>query len=595
MSRSRPDGRGARDPGPRDLPPIWQGPRRGMLTALVALAWLQGLLAVAVALLGRAAFDAPDPPSAWPPLVTMLLAMVGIAAARYAEIERAESLAQHYIGEVRLALFEALSTLSMSRRRHRSRGGVLLRFMGDAQALRDWVGRGLARVIAGSCALVALLVGLALLSPPLAVAAMLWSLVAGLAMGVTLPSVQRSARESRLRQANIASNMHDRLATLPLMQSAGQSRRETARLDRQNQRFAAAMQLHAQARARHRLVLDLLLGGMAASIVAILWLDRDLVPALPGGEGTGTLVGAIALVGLLSAPLRRIGHALEGHASAVIARLRIAEFLAEREGVASQVPTSEVPAAPALRLEGVSVAGRLEGVHGEAAWGRRIAITGLPGSGKSALLGAMARLIPASGGRIVLGGVPLQALTDGQLSEHLAYVSPELPPLRGTVRSNLRYRVHRPDEESIRAACRLAGWPPGEPMDEGRRVVDDGATLSGDERRALVLARALVGQPSVLLIDEIEHCLPAPGLASLARLLDGFPGTVVYSTAMADWAARADEVWTLVQGRLTTATAPATGPAAATTALTGTAPGAAPPRPPLRLVQAADATGGIEA
>ena len=76
-------------------------------------------------------------------------------------------------------------------------------------------------------------------------------------------------------------------------------------------------------------------------------------------------------------------------------------------------------------------------------------------------------------------------------------------------------------------------------------MLDAGANLTGQDRRALSLARALVGKPLLLLVDDIEHCLPAPTAQALQRLFQAHEGTIVYSTHDVALAALADEVWTL--------------------------------------------------
>jgi ATP-binding cassette, subfamily B, bacterial len=526
------------------VPAAWAGERRPWLLLLVALGLGQSVLSVVLALGGRALVDAPTPQQVWPALGVMVAALIGVALARFFELRRAEALAQHYIAQVRLVLFDALASLPMVRPRFRSRGGVLLRFTGDAQALRTWVGRGIAQTVAGAGALVALLGGLAWLDAALAAIGLAWCAAAAGAMRWTLPALASAARDSRSRQATIAANMHDRIATLPLMQSAGQSARERKRLDQQNRRAAASMQSHASALARHRLTLDAMLTGLAVSVVVHLTLDHPGSTGLTGPAGMGTLVGAIGLIGLLAAPLRRIGAALATREVARVAERRIEEFLAEARPAPDSTTGAPLGAAPVLRLDALCVDDRLGPLDGLT----RVAVIGASGSGKSLLLAALAGLTPATQGRVLLDDVPLERIDPAARGHALAYVSPDLPPLRGSVRRNLTYRWSQADAASVEHAMQLAGWRAA-PKDDRRRVADAGVTLSGDERRALALARALLGAPAVLLIDEIEHCLPAPRVASLRRLLDGYRGSLVFSTADAACAALADEIWTLEGGQ----------------------------------------------
>ena len=82
---------------------------------------------------------------------------------------------------------------------------------------------------------------------------------------------------------------------------------------------------------------------------------------------------------------------------------------------------------------------------------------------------------------------------------------------------------------------------------------DGGSNLSGSQRRALVLARALVGRPALLLVDDLEHLLDgADRMAAFARLRDAHAGTILFSTHDRQLAAMADERWDLggVEGLL---------------------------------------------
>lgn len=78
-----------------------------------------------------------------------------------------------------------------------------------------------------------------------------------------------------------------------------------------------------------------------------------------------------------------------------------------------------------------------------------------------------------------------------------------------------------------------------------RRIRDAGANLGSHERRALVLARALVGEPALLLVDELEQVLAGEPEADFARLREAFRGTLIFSTSDRRLAALADECWSL--------------------------------------------------
>jgi ABC-type multidrug transport system fused ATPase/permease subunit len=249
---------GTRPPLP-PLPPLWQGHRRAALVGLAASSLAQATLVVVTALFGRALLDLEISLTGAQALGVLVALLLTVAFLRRWQVVQAERLAQNYIAEVRLALFDTLATLTPLGRQKRSRGGVMLRFVGDAQALRAWVGFGLPALVSAVIAWAALVAGLALLDAELAAVALVVGSLAGLGMLWTLPPLAQAVRQARLRQAYIAANVHDKLAALSVMQSAAQQGRERRRLQRQNERLADAMALRAAAQGRHHFVLDLAL------------------------------------------------------------------------------------------------------------------------------------------------------------------------------------------------------------------------------------------------------------------------------------------------------------------------------------------------
>ncbi len=535
------------------MPPLAAGSRRFTLAALVAGASCEAGLIVVAAWSARQTLDAVmqvhgAAGMAWWWLGATVAAFIGIAALGWWTLVLGEHLAQHYIREVRLAMFDTLATLSAEGRQRRSRGAVMLRFMGDAQALRDWAAQGAPGLAAAAMSGAALLVGLGLLAPPLAALAAFWFTLGGLGMALTLPRLAQRVREARLRQAYLAANVHDRIAAVPIMQSAAQSTRERARLNRQLERLSAAHVARTNAKGRHRWWIELSLSGLAVSVILAWSLGASGAPGwMAQFRGVSELVGALGLIALLSAPLRHVGRALEKYIAAEVAKDRIAEYLADTE--ATPPPrTAPLPKALVLRMAGLPLPQKPgQALAATVAHGRCIALVGPSGSGKTALLETLGRLRPLVAGEVELGDRPLADIGLREFSRRVSHVGGDTVVLRGTVDSNLRYRRRGATVEELRAASAAAGWPG--PLDDAtaaQRVRDSGSNLSGSQRRALVLARALVGRPALLLADDLEHLLDsADRTLAFARLRQAHAGTLIFSTHDRQLAALADERWEL--------------------------------------------------
>jgi ABC-type multidrug transport system fused ATPase/permease subunit len=535
------------------VPRLAAGGRRFTLALLVMGALVQAGLIVAAALSARHTLDAVMQDRvaagvAWWWLAATAAALIGIAALGWWKLVLGERLAQGYIHEVRLAMFDTLATLSPTGRQRRSRGAVMLRFMGDAQALRDWAAQGAPGLAAAAMSGAALLLGLGLLAPPLAALAAAWFALGGLGMAMTLPPLAQRVREARLRQAYLAANVHDRIAAVPVMQSAAQSTRERGRLSRQLDRLTEANVRRSYAKGRHRWWIELTLSGLSLSVITVWSLGASGAAGwVAQFQGVGELVGALGLIALLAAPLRHVGRALEKYTAAEVAKDRIAEYLADTEPTPPQ-RTAPLPKVLVLRMAGLPLPQRPgQALATEVPHGRCIALLGPPGSGKTALLETLARLRPLAAGEVELGDRPLAEIGLREFSRRVSHVGGETVVLRGTVDSNLRYRRRGATDDELRAAAAAAGWPG--PLDEqaaAQRVRDGGSNLGGSQRRALVLARALVGRPALLLVDDLEHLLEsADRMAAFARLRQVHAGTLIFSTHDRQLAALADERWEL--------------------------------------------------
>jgi len=566
------------------LPAVSAGRRRGWLVRLVAVGLGRGLLLAALALATRgwlmsgtpsiAPSIAPqtawahplsvDPPPIessaglneglavgpwpiWALLAIFLTGLAVLAALRHRQVVDAEALAQHYIAHVRLRLFDRLSSQDTDVGSRRSRGALLMRFTGDVAALRDWIGRGVAGIIVSGSTLGVLGAVLAWLWWP--AAALLAGLLALVGLGVLglRGGLDAATRAARRRNAALAAFMQDRIAVRPLLQQAPRTL-QRRRLSRLQRRLRAALGRRAQWRGGFRALGDvavvLLVAAAAASAASI----GGRWPLGIEAADTSRLVAAL-LLGLLIAPMREAVRVAEIWVMACVAGDRLRAFLDRSARLDDGADERGAWTAPegVLRLIGPRWQGRVRGPSAEVLPGRRVAVVGPPGAGKTSLLWLLAGLRPPDAGRIQLGCDAVRA-SDAAGGDGVVLVSADLPLVRGTVEENLRWHGRALRTVALQQAWALAWRVAG---DSARRLaladrVDDGGNnLSHGQRRALALARALAARPAVLLIDEPAATLPGEPRAALERLLDGYAGTVIFATCDPTLSAWADEVWPL--------------------------------------------------
>jgi len=151
-------------------------------------------------------------------------------------------------------------------------------------------------------------------------------------------------------------------------------------------------------------------------------------------------------------------------------------------------------------------------------------------------------------GSVVLHGIPLNQIAPRDLAQSVGVAGADYGLLRGSLQRNLCYRWPGIDSESLQQVieyCGLESLLARTPDGLRLRVTESGHNLSSGERQRIGLARALVGQPAILMLDEPETSLDAPGLSLLNDLIDNYAGTILLATHNQALARRCDRCWRL--------------------------------------------------
>jgi len=262
----------------------------------------------------------------------------------------------------------------------------------------------------------------------------------------------------------------------------------------------------------------------------------------------------MAVVGVLSNAFRDLGRVHEHHQSARISEQKILEFLRTRtmRGRSPKLPPLVVTEGT-ISFEGVSLAGGLSDITATAPGGSRIALVGPNGAGKSTLMQVAARLIDPSAGKVLIDGQDLVKCNLESVRSVIGIISPDLPLLRGSVRYNLLYRwpcATYSEVVRVRKLCSLDDFLETLPGGEDYRLQEAGQNLSLGQRHRLAVARAILGDPALLIVDEIDANLDPQAGEVLDRVLDEFSGTILMVTRAESRLARADFFWHLDAGRL---------------------------------------------
>jgi len=533
------------------LPAVLAGSRRGLMAWLLVNGIAQAATMAGIAIATRHGFDGLHQPEVAPNSVlahAAAIAVLGLALMwlRMAERTTAERLGQSYLTATRLRLFDHLNNLPSRVLQKRTQGVLMVRFVADLNALNDWVSRGLARLAVAAITIVSAVGVLAWLDPLIATCVAGAIAVAVATLAAAGSPLYLRVRELRRARGRMAANLGEKLNVYSPVRVFGRTRGERSRLQKQSSRLAQAAVSQARLAALLRAVPD-----AASTILTALVLAAGLLRVQQAGWGT--LLAAILVVNLLDSPLRDLGRIFVFWQNFRAGRDVLGGFLRLPTLASGRRLPPLSPGPGHLALDQVSVAGALTQVSAEAPPGSLIAITGGSGAGKSTILGLAARMFDPDQGTVRLDGQALAAHDLTSIRQAVGMISPDLPLLRGSIRRNLTYRASDANDAEIADALQLCGLQQAIaalPRGLDTRIAERGADLPAALRQRLIVARAVMGGPRLLLIDDADALLDEVRTGTLARVLRRRGTTILLVTSDPQWLSAADAVWRLDAGQL---------------------------------------------
>jgi ABC-type multidrug transport system fused ATPase/permease subunit len=502
------------------------------------------------------------------PLAVFVPIMVGLALLG-AALSFGDEYAATWVGErftfnLRRTLFAHLQTLepdALDRRRH---GDVLARITSDVRAIETLVLSALGELVTAGARLMFFTGALFLLSWRLALAAFVVVPLCYFAAKRFARLSRRAAREARRRSGSLTAVAEEALGNAALVQSANTQGRELARFEREAEGKIAASLASTRIAGLFAPVIDLIeLLGAVLIIVLGTW-------ALAGDDLTiGGLLAFLAYLTQLYRPVRDLSHLGQTVFEASAGAERVIELLNTVPAV-RDAPHARPLSRAYGQLELDRVSFRYEGSERPALEdvslvvrpGRCVALVGASGAGKSTLAKLALRFADPDTGTVRLDGHDLRDITLRSLRENVALLLQDAPLFDGSVRENVAYGIPDATEEELLAAldaAAAAGLADELPDGLETRAGQRGRALSGGQRRRVAMARALLQDAALLVLDEPSAGLDAAAtrrlLAPLRRLMrDRATLLITHDLTLA---AAADEVIVLHEGRVVERGAPA--------------------------------------
>ena len=479
-----------------------------------------GLMGTAGYLISRAA-ERPAILSLGVAIVMVRFFAIGRPIVRYLERLASHDLALQTLARLRVSFYLRIEPLAPAGLAAFRRGDLLSRLVADVDELQNLFLRGLGPP------LVALLSGAVLVG---VTAAILPAAAIALALGLVLGSVVvplvalrigRATERAAALRGELTSELVEALQSAPELVAFGRERDVLGRIRTVDAELSRVGRREAFAAGAGEAMLTAVTGLTVAGVLAL------AVSAHAAGHLSRLLVAALALVAFAafeaSAPLLQAGQEL---AATVAAGRRLLE-LTDREPPVRD-PTAPLPAParpPVVALEDVSVAFApgLRGLDLRLDPGRKVALVGPSGAGKSTVANLLLRFLDPDGGRVTVDGHDLREYRQEDVRRTVAVAAQDAHLFSTSIRENVKLaRPEATDAELVDALRRAKLWDWVRSLPDGidTMVGEEGRELSGGQRQRVSIARALLADAPVLVLDEpTAHLDPGTAEALVADAL----------------------------------------------------------------------------
>ncbi len=408
--------------------------------------------------------------------------------------------------DIRNAIFGKLSSLSFSYHDRAQTGQLLARSISDVERIRFLTGRAILRLFQSSMLMLLTFAALLLMNPLLALLSMLLMPLMGY-VAFRFGRIYRPLSLDLQHQlAEMTTVLEQNLRGAKIVKAFAQEDAEVARFDAQNQHWADLAAQQVRVATQHIPLLDFI---ASLSTVVIIWLGGRLV--IEGGLSLGELVAFTTYLGQLISPVRRLGIIVPAVAMASAAGERIYTILDAKSEVVDAPGAVPLPPIDGhVRFEDVSFAyfdqrPVLDGLSFSAQVGEVVALLGATGSGKSTIINLIPRFYDVTGGRILVDGHDLRGVTLNSLRDQIGIVLQESVLFAASIRENIAFGLDNVADDDVIEAAKAAQahdfimqMPNGYDTEVGER----GVTLSGGQKQRIAIARALLKDPRILLLDD---------------------------------------------------------------------------------------------
>ncbi len=476
----------------------------------------------------------------YPGLVRIVLvtgaAYVGLYAASAGQQYLLSRVGQRVLSNLRAVLFRHLNQLSLSYHDTHIVGVTVSRLINDVSVINELLSQGWITFIGDTFILIGIVWIMLSLDPRLAAIAFLVVPLMVLATVIFARHAQSAFRETRSSVARVVGNLAEEIAGIRVIQAFAQ---EEATQERFREVNVVNRDAHINAMSLSFIYMPAIefLGTLATALV--LWFGGR---AVTNGEVTlGVLVAFLSYVSRFFQPIQELSRLYTTMQSAMAGGEQVLKVLDTPPDVQDAPDAIDMPPIEGLvEFKNVSFRYRpdtpevLHNVNLTIQPGRRAALVGPTGAGKSTIANLAARFYEASEGAVCIDGIDVRSVRQGSLRRQVGVVPQDSFLFAGTILENIRFG--RPDatEAEVEEAARMANaheFIQGLPDGYQTAVLENAANLSVGQRQLVCIARAVLVDPRILILDEatanIDTVSEALIQQALERLLQGRTAVII--------------------------------------------------------------------
>ncbi len=448
--------------------------------------------------------------------IAFLLVLISTVSRGIASIRRylLQKLGQETVFDMREALYRKVHDLGLDYHGKRRTGDTITRVTSDVKEVRSMLVDSIVEVGSSFAILIGMLAVMLWMSWQLTLLALLTVPFLFLAVARYRKALIERMRVVRTKEGAIASVIQEAVTGIRAVKIFGREEEELNRFRKESRDSLEASIDSTLIEAKFSVMLGIV-GGVGTAFV--LYLGARQV--LSGALSVGQLTVFIAYLGLFLSPLWALSRQVNQIGKSLVSGERIVDLL-NAEPTVKELPSAR-PAPPfegRVTFEDVSFAYEdeagdvLNGMDFDVEAGSRVALVGVSGAGKTTITSLIARLYDPRRGRVLIDGQDIKDFTLKSLRNSITFVPQEPMLFRATVAENIAYGKAGATPEEISRAARLAGADDFiREMPEGYDTLlsERGESLSGGQRQRISIARAMLRESPVLILDEPQSGLDA--------------------------------------------------------------------------------------